>query len=188
MRLLMHVEYTWRNSRTSKTQSSKSCHAPMRPPHPSQDVGWTPYTTTRKARCTTRGYCRQDTYSQYTSVRYSLFTSAERTSRAWLKGQHGSSNHGLQFIFVRLKKICHLVLHMSHLLLFSPVPFTTSTSSPSFALPSTTTQEREEHQVHHAHLQAPSVDKLRHQESLWREDLQCGGNPRTTTPAGTNIL
>ena len=30
--------------------------------------------------------------------------------------------------------------------------------------------------------QAPSVDKLRHQESLWREDLQSGGNPRTTTP------
>ena len=38
------------------------------------------------------------------------------------------------------------------------------------------------HPVHHAHLQAPSVDKLRHQESLWREDLQSGGNPRTTTP------
>ena len=26
------------------------------------------------------------------------------------------------------------------------------------------------------------VDKLRHQESLWREDLQSGGNPRTKTP------
>ena len=34
--------------------------------------------------------CRQDTHSQDTSVQYSLFTSAERTSRAWLKGQHGS--------------------------------------------------------------------------------------------------
>ena len=31
---------------------------------------------------------------------------------------------------------------------------------------------------------APSVDKLRHQESLWREDLQSGGNPRTATPTG----
>ena len=29
-----------------------------------------------------------------------------------------------------------------------------------------------------------SVDKLRHQESLWREDMQRGGNPRTTTPTG----
>ena len=36
--------------------------------------------------------------------------------------------------------------------------------------------------VHHAHLQAPSVDELRHQESLWREDLRSGGNQRTTTP------
>ena len=36
----------------------------------------------------------------------------------------------------------------------------------------------------HAHLQAPSVDKVRHQESFWREDLQSGGNPRTTTTTG----
>ena len=41
-----------------------------------------------------------------------------------------------------------------------------------------------EHPVHHAHLQAASVDKLRRQESLWREELQSGGNPRTTTPTG----
>ena len=34
----------------------------------------------------------------------------------------GSSNHGLYFIFVRLKRICHLVLHMSHPLLFSRLP------------------------------------------------------------------
>ena len=37
--------------------------------------------------------CRQDTHSQHTSVQYSLFTSAERIARAWLK------THGLQ---------CHL--------------------------------------------------------------------------------
>ena len=76
------------------------------------------------------------------------------------------------------------------------LPFTTSTSSSSFTLPSTTTPEHalqsgqhdllQEHSVHPAHLQAPSVDKLRHQESLWREDLQSGGNPRTTTPTGYN--
>ena len=41
------------------------------------------------------GVCRQD-HSQHTSVQYSLFTS-------------------LHFIFVRLQRICHLVLHMSHL-------------------------------------------------------------------------
>ena len=104
----------------------------------------------------------------------------------------GSSHHGLHFIFVRLKRICHLVLFMSHPLLFFHLPFTTSTSSSSFTLPSTTTQEHtaqsvqqdqlQEHPVHLAHLQALPVDKLRHQESLWRENLQCGGNPRTTTP------
>ena len=55
-----------------------------------------------------------------------------------------------------------------------------STSSSS---PTCPTKQRE-HSVHPAHLQAPSVDKLRHQESLWREDLQSGGNPRTTTPTG----
>ena len=31
------------------------------------------------------GVCREDTHSQRTSVQYSLFTSAERTPRAWLK-------------------------------------------------------------------------------------------------------
>ena len=57
-----------------------------------------------------------------------------------------------------------------------------STSSSSFSY--RTTHTHREHSVHPAHLQAPSVDKLRHQESLWREDLQSGGNPRTTTPTG----
>ena len=69
---------------------------------------------------------------------------------------------------------------MSHPLLFSHLPFTTTTSSSSFTLPSTTTQEHEEHPVHHAHLQA-LPDKMRHQESLWREDLQSDGNPRRTS-------
>ena len=61
------------------------------------------------------GVCRQDTHSQHTSVQYSLFTSVERTPRAWLK------SHGLQ---------CHLcapgkdlspgVAHVSPLLVASP--------------------------------------------------------------------
>ena len=54
----------------------------------------------------------------------------------------------------------------------------TSSSSPTYP----TTQQ--EHSVDPAHLQVHSVDKRRHQESLWREDLQSGGNPRTTTPIG----
>ena len=85
---------------------------------------------------------RQDTHSQYTSVQYSLFTSAARTSHALLKGQHGSSNQGLHSSFVRSKRICHLVSHMSHTLLFSHLPLTTSTSSSSFTLPSTMTPEQ----------------------------------------------
>ena len=84
--------------------------------------------------------------------------------------------------------------HMSHPSLLSHLPFTTSTSSSSFTLPSTTKQEHaaksgqhdhlQEHPVPHEHLQALPVDKQRHQESLWRENLQSGGNPRTTTPTG----
>ena len=76
------------------------------------------------------------------------------------------------------KEFSHLVWHMSHPWLFSHAPSSMSTSSSSPTYP---TAQRE-HSVHPAHLQAPSVDKLRHQESLWREDLQSGGNPRTTTP------
>ena len=109
----------------------------------------------------------------------------------------GSSQTDCSVIFVRLNRICHLVLHMSHPLLFSHLPFTTSTSSSSFTLPSPTTQEHaaqsvqnghlQEHPAHHAHLHALPVDKQRHQESLWRENLQSGGNPRTTTATGYEL-
>ena len=83
---------------------------------------------------------------------------------------------------------------MSHPLLLSHLPFTTSTSSSSFILPSTTTPEHalqrgqhdllQEHPVHHQLLQDLRVDKQRHQEPLWRENLQSGGNPRTTFSTG----
>ena len=66
--------------------------------------------------------CRQDTHSQHTSVQNSLFTSTERTPRAWLKDSRLKS-HGLRFIFVSLKRNCHLMLHMSHPLLFSPAVY-----------------------------------------------------------------
>ena len=121
--------------------------------------------------------CRQDTPN--THLCSAVCSQARNVNDAL-----GSSNHGLHFIFVRLKRICQVVLHMSHPLSFSHLPFTTSTSSSSSTLPSTNTREHEEHQVHHAHLQALPVDKLRHQESPWREDLQSGGNPRATTPTG----
>ena len=62
-------------------------------------------------------------------------------------------------------KCHHLVCHLSHPCLFSHAPSSMSTSSSSPTHPTT----QREHSVHPAHLQAPSVDKLRHQESLWRE-------------------
>ena len=75
-------------------------------------------------------------------------------------------------------KCCHLVCRISHPWLFSHAPSSMSNSSSSPTYPTT----QREHSVHPAHLQDPTVDKVRHQESLWRKDLQRGGNPRNTTP------
>ena len=88
-------------------------------------------------------------------------------------------------------KWCHLVWPMSHPWLISHALSSMSTSSSSFTLlymtqehaaQSVQQEQLREHPVHHAHLQAPSVDKLLHQKSLWPEDLQSGGNSRITTP------
>ena len=86
--------------------------------------------------------------------------------------------------------LCAPEKNLSSGLRMSHPPFTTSSSSSSFTPPSTTTPEHaqqsgqhdllQEHPVHHEHLQALPVDKQRHQEPLWRENLQSGGNPRTT--------
>ena len=75
------------------------------------------------------------THSQYTSVQYSLFTCAERTSRAWLKASTAQELH--RHLCAPEKSVCHLVLHASHPLLLSPLQFTTNTSSSSVTLPST---------------------------------------------------
>ena len=77
----------------------------------------------------------------------------------------GSSHTDCSVIFVHLKRICHLVLHMC-------VTLYCSLTCRSCTLPSTTTQEHEEHQVHLN--QDLPVDKQRHQESLWRENLPAG--------------
>ena len=74
--------------------------------------------------------CGQDTHSQHTSVQYSLFTSAERIARAWLK------SHGLQCHLCAPEKSLSTGPHISHPLLLSHLPFTTSTSSSSFTLSS----------------------------------------------------
>ena len=110
------------------------------------------------------------------TAQYSLFTSAFGSRIA----QH----------LCALEKNLSSGPHMYHLLLLSHLPFATSTSSSSFAVPSTTTQAHaaqsgqhdllQEHPVHHQLLQALPFEKQRHQEPLWRENLQSGGNPRKT--------
>ena len=79
---------------------------------------------------------------------------------------------------------------MCHPLLLSHLTRTTSTSSSSFTPPSFTTPEHalqsgqhdllQEHPEHNQPLRDLPVDKRRHQEQLWRENLQSGGNPRKT--------
>ena len=61
------------------------------------------------------GVCRRDTHSQHTSVQYSLFTSAERTPRTWLK------SHGLQcHLCAREKNLSSGVAHVSPVVALSP--------------------------------------------------------------------
>ena len=131
----------------------------------------------------TDGECRQYTHKHCT---HSAVQSLHK------RGTHRTRlAQELHNIFVRLKRTCHLVLHMSHPCWMTHLPFIISTSSSSFTLPEATTREHvlqsghhdllQEHPVHHQPLQDLPVDKLRHQESLWRENLQSGGgNPRTT--------
>ena len=133
--------------------------------------------------------CRQDTHSQHTSVQYSLFTSAERTPRAWLK------SHGLQ---------CHLCAPEKSLVIWCCTCFTLCCSRTCrlpwahhlphslFLLPrhkntqhnryNTVTSKNTQYIINLFKLSP--VDKQRHQESLWREDLQSGGSPRPTTLTG----
>ena len=131
----------------------------------------------RNSRKSTGGY-GQDTHSQYTSVQYRFITSADRTHNA-LGSRIALSS------WCAWQECSYLVFSMSHPWL-SHLPLTTSTSTSSFALLSRTqkqhhryNQNNSENTQYITHI--PSVDKLRHQESLWREDVQSGGNPRTTT-------
>ena len=65
-----------------------------------------------------RRKCRQDTHSQHTFVQYSLFTSAERTPRAWLK------SHGLQcHLCAPEKSLSSGVAHVSPFVVLSPAVY-----------------------------------------------------------------
>ena len=129
------------------------------------------------------GVCGQDTHSQCTSVQYSLFTSAERTSRAWLKGQHSSSTHGLHFIFVRLKKICHLVLHTFHP--FVVLSLAVYHEHIIFLIHSsfyhdTRTRRTPKYITHISKLSQSTSCAIKNHSGV----KTCGGNPRTTIPTG----
>ena len=113
--------------------------------------------------------CRQDTHSQYTSVQYSLFTSAEPHHAL------GSSQKEYSVLHVRLKIVRSSgVAHVSSWLVVASLAVFHEHIIFLVILPSTTTQEHEaqpvqqeplrELPVHHAQLQAPSVNKVRHQE------------------------
>ena len=118
------------------------------------------------------GRCRQDTHSQDTSVQYILITArtAHSVRLAWLKLKTKRELQASLCPKISLVIWCvTCLIHGCSL---------TSSSSPTY--PAT----QREHSGHPAHLQAHSVGKFRHQESLWRKDLQSGGNPRTTTPTG----
>ena len=118
--------------------------------------------------------CRQDT--THNTHLCSTVCAQARNARHAL----GSSHTDCIVIFVSEKSL--VIWCVTCLIrLFSHQSSSMSTSSSSPTCPTT----HREHSVHPAHLQALSVDKLRHQESLWSEDLQSGGNPRTTTPTSS---
>ena len=79
------------------------------------------------------------------------------------------------------RKILVIWCDMSHPWLFSHMPFSMSTSSSSSTFPCTT-QEHAAHVVHQEQLQEHLVHEQRYQIPFCYENLQSGGNPRTTTP------
>ena len=91
-------------------------------------------------------------------MRYSLITARTAHSMHLAQDQAWFAN-----IFVPLDNNSHLVCRMSHPWWFSHAPSSMSTSSSSPVYPTT----QREQSVHPAPLQAHSVDKLRHQASLW---------------------
>ena len=103
----------------------------------------------------------------------------------------GSSRTDCSVIFVRLKRICHLVCTCLTLCcsLLCRLPRAHHLPHSLFLLPRHQNTQHNRHNKSNSEntstsrtLQAHSGDKRRHQESLWRENMQSGGNPRTTTP------
>ena len=119
---------------------------------------------------------------------------AQHSNNHALGSRLTSPKRDLHCIFVPKNKCCHLVCHMSHPWLFSHAPFSMSTSSSSSTFPSAP-QEHAVQSVYQEQLREHSVDEQRYPEPFCCENLQSGGNPRTTTPTGyepkqleTNII
>ena len=88
-----------------------------------------------------------------------------------------------------LEKSLVIWCYMSHLLLLSHLPFTTSASSSLFTLLSTTTQEHHDQPPrtpsYITHIsKLPQLTSCAIKNHSFVKTLQSGGNPRTTTPTG----
>ena len=123
--------------------------------------------------------CRQDTHSQCTSMQYSFVQK---------RGTH--TTRLAQVITDCISSLCawkessRLVSHMSHpcwLLPYRLSPRAPHLPHSLFLLPRhKNIPENTQYITHFSQLSQST--QLRHQASLWRENLQSGGNPRTTTP------
>ena len=122
------------------------------------------------------GMCRQDTHSQYTAIQFvhkrgNAHEPAVWSLCAWKESVIWCCTCLIRGWFTcRSPRAPHLPLSLSF-------PTTTAEHAAQSGQ-----HINSENTKYITHLQAPSVDKLRNQESLWHENLQSGGNPRTTTP------
>ena len=133
--------------------------------------------------------CGVDRTPTHNTHLYSTVCSQARNAHLAL----GSIHTDCSALFVCLRRICHLVSHVSH-------PFVVLSLAvyhehiiffihSSFYHDTQNTQHNRDNKNNSKN--TPYIMQIsmlsqsqRHQESLRRENLQSGGNPRTTTPTG----
>ena len=127
------------------------------------------------------GVCRQYTHKHCT---YSAAQPVHKRGTHITRLAQGPTRSRIALHLCALEKSLSSGPHMSHPLLLSHLPRTTSTSCSSFILPSTTTPEHApqsgQNDLLQEPLQARLVEKHRYQEPLWRENLLSDGNLRNT--------
>ena len=131
--------------------------------------------------------CRQDTHSQYTSMQYSLITSAERTPRAWLKLSRNAFH-----LCAPEKNLSSNVAYVSPFVVLSPAVYHKHNHLPRslFLLPrhkntkhnynNKKNSENTQYIKHISKLSQSTSCAIKNHSG--RENLQSGENPRTTTP------